>query len=182
MRTTRIAAVLAVASLAAFTAACGDDENASDTTPAPAAETTTTEAMAADKDIVATASATDDLSTLVSAVQAADLVETLQEPGPYTVFAPTNEAFDALGADTLETLTTTDKGKEDLKGILLNHVVAGDVKAADLSDGQEVETVGGAKLTVKIDGDKVMIGDATVTAADVETSNGTVHIIDAVLQ
>ncbi len=179
MKRTRIAAVLAVASLAAFTTACGDDEK--DTTT-NAAETTTTEAMKADKDIVATAIATPDLSTLVTAVTAAGLVETLQGAGPYTVFAPTNEAFDALGAETIKTLTTTEKGKADLKGILLNHVVAGDVKAADLSDGQEIETVGGAKVKVKIDGDKVMIGDATVTMADVETKNGTVHVIDTVLQ
>ena len=179
MKSIRFAAILAVASLAAFTTACGNDDK---DTAAPAAQTTTTEAMKADKDIVATAIATPDLSTLVAAVKAAGLVETLQGAGPYTVFAPTNEAFNALGADTIKTLTTTTKGKADLKGILLNHVVAGDVKAADLKDGQEIETVGGAKVKVKIDGDKVMIGDATVTMADVATSNGTVHVIDTVLQ
>lgn len=178
MKTTRIAAILAVASLAAFTTACGDDDK--DTSAAPAA--TTTEAMKSDKDIVATAIATPDLSTLVAAVKAAGLVETLQGPGPYTVFAPTNAAFDKLGADTIKTLTTTTKGKADLKGILLNHVVAGDVKAADLTDGQEIETVGGAKVKVSIDGDTVKIGDATVTMPDVATSNGTVHVIDTVLQ
>lgn len=177
MKRTRIAAILAVAAVSVTATACGDDNNDSASTPAPA---TTSAPMEATKDIVATAQATPDLSTLVSAVKAAGLVETLQGKGPYTVFAPTNEAFDALGADTLKTLTTTKT--DDLKTILLNHTVAGSVMAADLSDGQKIETVGGKTLTVSIDGDTVKIGDATVTQPDVETSNGVVHVIDTVLQ
>ena len=176
MTSKRFAAFLAVPVLALGVAACGDDEESA------SGETTTTmtQTEAAAKDIVATAQATPDLSTLVTAVKAAGLVETLQGTGPYTVFAPTNEAFDALGADTLKELTTTKT--EDLKKVLLNHTVEGKVMAADLSDGQKVETVGGKTLTVKIDGDKVTVGGATVTQPDVETSNGVVHVIDEVIQ
>lgn len=176
MFSTRIAAILAVPVIALGVVACGDDkETASNTST-----TTETQMAPAAKDIVATAQATPDLSTLVTAVKAAGLVETLQGAGPYTVFAPTNEAFDALGADTLKTLTTTKT--DDLKKVLLNHTVAGSVMAADLSDGQKIETVGGKTLTVKIDGDKVTVGGATVTQPDVEASNGVVHVIDTVIQ
>lgn len=146
--------------------------------------TSTTEEAAA-TNIVVLAQNTPELSTLVSAVQAADLVETLQGTGPYTVFAPTNDAFNALPAGTLDTLLEP-ANKDQLSSILTYHVVAGNVKAADLSDGQVIETVQGGKLTVSIRDGKVYIkdakgGEAQVTSADVEASNGTVHVINAVL-
>jgi uncharacterized surface protein with fasciclin (FAS1) repeats len=175
--------IAAAGVLALGAAGCGgDDEDsaASATTPAETSTPTPTPSAAAAQDIVALASATPELSTLVSAVQAADLVETLQGEGPFTVFAPTNDAFAAVGQDTLDTLLAPE-GKEQLTDILTYHVVPGKLNAADLEDGQELTTAQGGKLKVTIDGEEVRIGDATVTMADVEASNGVVHVIDGVL-
>lgn len=135
--------------------------------------------------IVGLASSTENLSTLVAAVQAADLVDTLNGEGPFTVFAPTNAAFNALPAGTLDTLLKPEN-KTQLSGILTYHVVAGKVMSKDLSDGQVVKTVNGQNLTVDIMDGKVMLidakgGKAMVATADVEASNGVVHIIDAVV-
>ncbi len=130
--------------------------------------------------IVETAQGAEDFSTLVSAVESAGLVETLSGEGPFTVFAPTNAAFDALPEGTLDELTM-EENSEQLTSILTYHVVPSAAMAADLSDGQELETVNGETLTVSIDGDTVMIGDATVTQADIEASNGVIHAIDTVL-
>jgi uncharacterized surface protein with fasciclin (FAS1) repeats len=121
-----------------------------------------------------------DHTTLVAAVQAAGLVETLQGDGPFTVFAPTNAAFDALPAGTVEGLLKPE-AKADLTSILTYHVVAGNVMSSDLSDGQMVTTLNGKQLKVSIKDGKVMIGGATVIAADLEGSNGVVHVIDKVL-
>ena len=145
----------------------------------------TEQASTEQKDIVATAAATADLSTLVSAVQAAGLVETLQGAGPYTVLAPTNEAFAKLPAGTLDTLLLPEN-KSQLSGILTYHVISGDVMSSQLTNGQVVPTVNGQNLTVEITDGKVYFvdakgGKAMVTTADVDTSNGTVHIIDSVL-
>ena len=175
--------LLCVPVLAFGVAACGgdDDESSSSGDTTAVEETTgTTDSMEASMDIVETAQATPDRSTLVDAVVAADLVETLQMDGPYTVFAPTNDAFAALPPAELKRLLKP-ANKDELASILTYHVVEGDVKAADLSDGQMVDTVNGGQLEVKIKGDKVMINDATVAQADIATSNGTVHVIDAVL-
>lgn len=136
-------------------------------------------------DIVAVASETESLSTLVTAVKAASLVETLQGEGPFTVFAPTNDAFAALPAGTLDSLLKPEN-VEQLKSILTYHVVSGKVMAADLSDGQEITTVQGAKLVVSISEGKVYLTDAKgskvmVEKADVNTSNGVVHVIGSVL-
>ncbi len=137
------------------------------------------------KTIVTLASETEPLSTLVAGVKAADLVDTLQGDGPFTVFAPTNDAFNALPDGTLETLLKPEN-KSQLASILTYHVVAGNVLSSDLSDGQMVTTVQGEKLTVKILNGKVYIVDAKgnealVEQADVDASNGVVHIIDSVL-
>ena len=171
---------LCIPALAFGVAACSDDDDNGN------GETTTEQTESADsgeegaQNIVETAAATPDLTTLVDAVVAAELVETLESEGPYTVFAPTNDAFAELPPEELERLLKP-ANQEELANILTYHVVEGDVKAADLSDGQKVETVQGDELTVKINGDKVMINDAQVVQADVEASNGTVHVIDAVL-
>lgn len=137
------------------------------------------------KDIVALASETPSLSTLVTAVQAASLVETLQGAGPYTVFAPSDDAFKALPDGTLTTLLKPEN-VDQLKSILTYHVVSGKVMAADLKDGQVISTVQGGKLTVKMTGGMVYLIDAkgnqvTVEKADVNASNGVVHIIGGVL-
>jgi len=136
-------------------------------------------------DIVALAVKTEALSTLVAAVQAADLVETLQGTGPFTVLAPTNDAFAALPAGTLDTLLLPEN-KDDLAAILTYHVIAGEVLAADLTNGQVVTTVNGGTLTVEITDAGVFFvdangGKAQVESADVNASNGVVHVIDAVL-
>jgi len=125
-------------------------------------------------------------TTLVAAVDAAGLVETLKGDGPFTVFAPTDDAFAALPEGTVESLLEDPEGA--LTDILLYHVVAGNVMAADVvgMDGADVETVGGGTFTVMLDGDAVMLNDGsgnavTVVATDIETSNGVIHVIDAVL-
>ena len=135
--------------------------------------------------IVAVASKTPALTTLVTAVKAASLVDTLQSAGPFTVFAPTNAAFEALPAGTLDTLLKPEN-VEQLKTILTYHVVAGKVMAADLKDGQVVTTVQGGTLTVSLMDGKVYLTDAKgnkvmVEMADVNTSNGVVHVIGGVL-
>ncbi|MDP5121024.1 MAG: fasciclin domain-containing protein [Spirosomaceae bacterium] len=131
-------------------------------------------------DVVDVAIGSADHTTLVAAVTAAELVETLKGEGPFTVFAPTNAAFEALPAGTVESLLTAEK-KADLTKILTYHVVPGSVMAADLVDGQMVKTVQGGELKVTIKDGVVMINGATVTAADLKGSNGVVHVIDAVL-
>jgi len=131
------------------------------------------------ENIVEIASGNKDFSTLVAAVVAAGLVETLNGNGPFTVFAPTNEAFAKLPAGTVEELLKPEN-KEKLVAILTYHVVAGKVMSKDLSNGQKAETVNGQEITVTIeDGDK--IDAATVTAADLEASNGVIHVIDSVI-
>jgi uncharacterized surface protein with fasciclin (FAS1) repeats len=160
------------------------NEDTATNTGSETTQQTTTQAEAT-QDIVALASGNQDLSTLVSAVQAADLVATLQGEGPFTVFAPTNAAFAALPEGTLDTLLQP-ANKDQLSGILTYHVVAGDITSDKLSDGQVVETVNGEKLTVNVRDGKVTItdakgGTATVVTADVDASNGVVHVIDAVL-
>jgi uncharacterized surface protein with fasciclin (FAS1) repeats len=136
--------------------------------------------MDAPKDIIDVAAASADHTTLVAAIKAAGLVETLKGAGPFTVFAPTNAAFNALPAGTVDGLLMPEK-KADLTNILTYHVVAGNVKAADLKDGQKVKTLQGGELTVSIKEGKVMINGANVTAADLASSNGVIHVIDAVL-
>jgi uncharacterized surface protein with fasciclin (FAS1) repeats len=133
-----------------------------------------------DKDIVELASDTDILSTLVAAVDAAGLVETLQGDGPFTVFAPTNEAFAALPDGTLESLLL-EENRDLLIQILTYHVVPGKVMSTDLSDGMTAATVEGSDITVSINGYGVSINDASVVQADVEATNGVVHVIDSVI-
>jgi len=131
-------------------------------------------------DIVDLAVSTEFLSTLVAAVQAGDLVATLKGDGPFTVFAPTNDAFAALPAGTLEDLLKPEN-KDKLIAILSYHVVAGKVMSSDLSDGMKATTVEGSDIMVNISESGVKINDASVTAADIEASNGIVHVIDRVI-
>lgn len=180
MTRTTLLAVGVVAALGL--AACGSDSDTAGTTPATAAPTTAapadTMAPAEAGDIVAVASGNPDFSTLVAAVQAAGLVETLQGPGPFTVFAPTNEAFAALPAGLVDALLKPEN-KDTLVKILTYHVVPGKVMAADVTAG-DVATVEGESITVSTDGG-VKVNDANVTATDVAASNGVIHVIDAVL-
>jgi uncharacterized surface protein with fasciclin (FAS1) repeats len=142
-------------------------------------------AMFPSKNIVENAVNSKDHTTLVAAVKAAGLVDTLSSKGPFTVFAPTNAAFGKLPTGTVETLVKPES-KAALTKILTYHVVAGKMNAADLTDGKKLKTVEGETLTVKASGGKVMLMDAkggssTVTIADVNQSNGVIHVIDTVL-
>jgi len=136
-------------------------------------------AVAEKKDIVDIAMGAEDFSTLVAAVKAAGLVETLKGPGPFTLFAPTNAAFAALPAGTVETLLKPEN-KAKLAGILTYHVVAGKVMAADVKAG-EVTTVQGDKATIKVESGAVTIDGAKVTKTDIVASNGVIHVIDKVI-
>ncbi len=147
--------------------------------------------MMANKNIVENASKSKDHTTLVAAVKAAGLVGTLSGKGPFTVFAPTNEAFEKLPAGTVNTLLKPEN-KKKLTGILTYHVVAGKMTSADLAKAIKagngsatLKTVNGENLTAKMDGDSIELtdtkgGTAKVTIADVMQSNGVIHVIDAV--
>lgn len=151
-----------------------------DDTPAQEEQQVEEVEMEESMNIVETAIATEDLSTLVAAVEAAELVEALSdESAELTVFAPTNEAFAAI-QETVDTLLLPEN-QEALQDVLLFHVVEGRVMSGDLSDGMEVTTLNGDTLVVTIDEGMVLINGAEVVVADVETSNGIVHLIDTVL-
>jgi uncharacterized surface protein with fasciclin (FAS1) repeats len=131
------------------------------------------------KDIVDTAVNAGTFETLVAAVSAADLVDTLKGDGPFTVFAPTDEAFAALPEGTVETLLKPEN-KDQLIAVLTYHVVPGKVMSGDLSDDMTAATVQGSEITIDLD-NGVMVNDATVVSADIETSNGVIHVIDSVI-
>ena len=150
---------------------------------APAASPSTThtkETNMSTKDIVDTAVGAGQFNTLAAALGAAGLIETLKGPGPFTVFAPTDAAFAALPAGTVEELLKPEN-KAKLASILTYHVVAGKVMAADVVKLSEADSVGGPKLKIMTEGGKVMINNATVTTADIAASNGVIHVIDKVL-
>ena len=128
---------------------------------------------------MAIASGNGSFNTLVAAVKAAGLVETLQGSGPFTVFAPTDEAFAKLPTGTVEDLLKPEN-KAKLVSILTYHVVPSKLLAADLAAG-EVETVNGAKLTIAVEDGKVTVNGANVVTADIEASNGVIHVIDRVI-
>jgi uncharacterized surface protein with fasciclin (FAS1) repeats len=134
---------------------------------------------AAEMDIVDTAVAAGGFTTLVAAVQAAGLVETLKGEGPFTVFAPTDAAFAKLPAGTVDDLLKPEN-KAKLVKILTYHVVPGKVMAGDLSDGMMAKTVEGSEVTIKTQ-PSVMVDDAKVTQADIAASNGVIHVIDSVI-
>ncbi|MEO0853031.1 MAG: fasciclin domain-containing protein, partial [Cyanobacteria bacterium J06648_11] len=139
--------------------------------------TSDTEA-AAEETIVDVATAAGSFGTLTQALEAADLVETLESDGPFTVFAPTDEAFEALPAGTLEELLLPEN-KEQLVQVLTYHVVPGAVQSSDLVDG-DVMTVEGSAIAVST-GEQVTVNDAEVLQPDIDASNGVIHVIDAVL-
>jgi len=209
-RTTR-RSIAAIAGLTLFVAACGDDDDDSTeateapATEAPAAEDTMAEdtmaedtmaedtmaedtmaedeAAAEEGTIVDVAVASGEFPTLVAAVEAAGLVETLSSEGPFTVFAPTEEAFaaalEALDMTAEELLADT----ELLTSVLTYHVLPQEVLAETVVtlDGESVATVNGADVTISVDGDTVMVNDATVVQTDIMASNGVIHVIDTVL-
>lgn len=181
--------ILAPLAIIGLLVSCGGDDSdvastVAPTTEAPASEAPADESMTSEapaeeaQDIVAIASANDDFSTLVAAVAAAGLVEVLQGEGPFTVFAPTNDAFAALPAGLVDKLLMPEN-KDVLVKILTYHVVSGAVLAADVTAG-EVPSVEGQNITVTTEGG-VMVNDANVVATDIIASNGVIHVIDAVI-
>ena len=181
MRKTLAVALAATALLVA----CGSDDDDTATTEAPAtSEAPSTEApmgteAPAAEDIVAIASANEDFSTLVAAVSAAGLGETLQGEGPFTVFAPTNAAFDALPAGLVDKLLMPEN-KDVLVKILTYHVVSGAIMAADVTAG-DVASVEGGMIAVTTNDGGVQVNGASVVSADIVASNGVIHVIDAVI-
>jgi uncharacterized surface protein with fasciclin (FAS1) repeats len=143
-------------------------------------KTTSVHETKIDADIVDLAVSQDFLSTLVAAVKAGDLVDVLKSDGPFTVFAPTNEAFAKLPAGTVENLLKPEN-KDKLVAVLTYHVVAGKVMSGDLKNGMKAKTVQGSEITVTLKDGKAMINNATVTAADIIADNGVVHVIDTVI-
>ena len=137
-------------------------------------------ARASNQDIVDTAVGAGQFKTLAAALKAADLVATLKGPGPFTVFAPTDEAFAKLPAGTVENLLKPEN-KAKLTAILTYHVVPGAVKAEQVTKLDQAKTVNGAMVKVTTKGGKVTINDATVVKADIPASNGIIHVIDKVI-
>ena len=193
MKKTFLSALMVASASVLMLASCNDakktevsTETATDTTKvaeAPAAEAGVMVGganMVPSKNIVENAAGSADHTTLVAAVKAAGLAETLSGAGPFTVFAPTNEAFAKLPAGAVDGLLKPES-KAKLTGVLTYHVVSGAVKAADLKDGQKIKTLQGEELTVGVKDGKVTINGANVTVADVVSSNGVTHVIDAVL-
>ncbi len=134
----------------------------------------------AKSDIVDTAVSAGSFKTLAAALTAAGLVDTLKSEGPFTVFAPTDEAFAKLPAGTLESLLLPEN-KEKLVGILTYHVVAGKVMAADVVELTSAKTVNGKEVSIKVNEGKVYVDNAQVVKTDIETSNGVIHVIDQVI-
>ena len=144
-----------------------------------AASVFSAQAFAADKDIVDTAVGAGNFTTLAAALTAAGLVDTLKGAGPFTVFAPTDAAFAALPAGTVEDLLKPEN-KDKLIAILTYHVIAGKVMSTDLSEGLKAKTVNGAEVTITLDGGAKVNG-VVISTADIAASNGVIHVIDAVI-
>jgi uncharacterized surface protein with fasciclin (FAS1) repeats len=130
------------------------------------------------KNIVETAVSAGKFNTLVTAVKEADLVEVLSGPGPFTVFAPTDDAFAKLPKGTVESLL---QNKNQLKAVLTYHVVSGKVMASDVVNLKSATTVNGQQVTIKVKGGTVMVDNAKVVMTDIDCSNGVIHVIDAVI-
>ena len=135
---------------------------------------------AADKNIIDTAVAAGQFKTLATALSAAGLADTLKGQGPFTVFAPTDQAFAKLPPGTLDSLLKKEN-KDQLTAILTYHVVPGELMAADTAKLKEAKTVNGKTVRVNLSNGKIMVNDATVTGADIPASNGVIHIIDSVI-
>jgi len=175
-RATIVILSLVLLAAPAAVAACGGDVTASGGATGDEAAESTDDL----KNVVDRAVETGNLETLTTALTEAGLVETLKGAGPFTVFAPTDEAFDALPDGALDELLADPQG--ELTKVLTYHVVPGEIMSAELTDGMTVETLQGAELTVSVDDDgNVKIDDAVLVTGDVFAENGVIHVIDAVL-
>ena len=175
----RLIRSLAPLALTLALAACGGSDPGQSTTPPPstAPEAAAAPAPASTGDVIDVAAANPQFKTLVAAIQAAGLVETLKGPGPFTVFAPTDAAFAKLPPGTVDKLLAD---KAALTKVLTYHVVAGKVMAADVAGLKSATTVQGGSLAIDVS-NGVKVGGATVVLADVPASNGVIHVIDTVL-
>lgn len=178
----KLAGIAAALMILPVAVACDTTQVADDVAVDPATEevpATADLAVTEGETIVDVAMSNGSFDTLVSAVQAADLADTLSAEGPYTVFAPTDDAFAAIPEDKLNALLLPEN-QETLQQILTYHVVSGEVPSSEISAGA-VPTVEGGEVTISVDGGTVMVNDATVVQPDVMASNGVIHVIDAVL-
>lgn len=174
MRTRIILAGTAIAALSLAGCSSSSDDASETPSPSPSESATMAEGT-----IVEVAAGNEDFETLVAAVQAADLVDTLNGDGPFTVFAPTDEAFEDVDPEVLDLLLLP-SNKDALTQVLTYHVVAGEITSADIAPG-EVETVEGQPVTITVDGSDVQVNGAEVVTADVMASNGVIHVINEVL-
>lgn len=181
MRRRSVSLALLAAGSLIFTA-CGDDADNTAATEAPMEEESATEEADAGEagDIVAVATAAGSFNTLAAALEAAGLVETLQGEGPFTVFAPTDEAFAALPEGLLDALLLPEN-VEILTAILLFHVISGSEVTSDMVAAGDVEMASGAMATIVVDGETITIAGAPITAVDVQASNGVIHVISSVM-
>jgi uncharacterized surface protein with fasciclin (FAS1) repeats len=169
--------VLAVTAAIALTAAaCSSDDNSE--SQSEKTSTTTTAEVVADETIVDIAAGNEDFSTLVTAVTEADLVDTLSGEGPFTVFAPTDDAFAAIPSDQLTAILAD---QEQLTAILTYHVLPAEVMAGDLQPTQTVETVQGDTVEINVVDGQATINGCNIVTTDIEASNGVIHVIDCVL-
>jgi uncharacterized surface protein with fasciclin (FAS1) repeats len=180
----RIIRLMPVAALMLFISCNNNSENKTASTTTDAGQTAGGQAAVKDdvsmKDVVKVAVGSPDHTTLVAALKQAELVDVLANPGPFTVFAPTNAAFDKLPAGTVDGLMKPEK-KSDLQNILQYHVTTSSLKADFFKEGMTIGMVNGGNVTISIKDGKVMLNNSAVIVASVQASNGMVHIVDAVL-
>jgi uncharacterized surface protein with fasciclin (FAS1) repeats len=168
--------------LASAVAACSTSNKAAEPEVVASSESAGAEAAAPQPtDIVDTAAAAGNFQTLLAAMQAAGMIDTLKGNGPFTVFAPTDEAFKDLPPEIVNGLLTREENREKLTQLLKNHVVAGEVHAADVAQLTSATTVQGGTLPISASGEGVTVGEAHVVKTDIECSNGVIHVIDKVL-
>ena len=179
-------ALIALVMIALLAGCGGGDEGTTDTTVEMMGDTSSTEMMDEEmvsEDVLAVAEAEGDLGTFLTAIDSAGMMEDLHGEGPFTVFAPTDDAFDAYLESSGMTQEEALSGGEMLQSIIGYHLVSmmEDSAMVMTMDGDSLITVGGAPLEVTVDGEKVMVGDATILRYDIEASNGVIHVIDTVL-
>jgi len=176
--------ILLILSIAVFSACNNDNKTESKEVSASTEQSNAGQANVKDdasmKDIVKVAVGSADHTTLVKALQQAELVDVLANPGPFTVFAPTNAAFDKLPAGTLDGLMKADK-KADLQNILQYHVTTSSLKADFFKDGQTIGMVNGDNVTITVKDGKVMLNNSATIVASIQASNGMIHVVDGVL-
>jgi uncharacterized surface protein with fasciclin (FAS1) repeats len=177
-RPLRALAAVSLAVVGLAVAGCGGGDSEAQGSPASTQSAMTTTEMREESNIVETAVAAGDFTTLASLLDRAGLAETLAGEGPFTVFAPTDEAFEAVPQETLDALA---EDREMLRAVLLYHVVEGAARASDVASMNSAETLNGDSVRLRTSGDTVRVDAARVIKADVAASNGVIHVIDEVL-